>query len=162
MCTAVSFGEDTDCTAGTIASCSAYGTDRFHRPEVDRPHRHQAEDHQYRSLPNGNRILRTSTNSRPGGKAASGCGGAVWPVPEEGILFEVKPYLKIFSDEMHAVRYCFDYLNVRVDYCGDPVLRGREQGSIGFPTRQRAFLPSVFWLHLYTPDEVTVSPSKAI
>ena len=60
------------------------------------------------------------------------------------------------------MRYCFDYLNVRVDYCGDPVLRAGEQKRVRFRVSNTAKSVSSerLWLHLYTPDEVTVSPSK--
>ena len=165
MCTAVSFGEDTDCTAGTIASLFGirYGIDSIDRKWID-PIGTRLKTISIDPFRMENRIPKDiyefSARVEKLHQAAVEQFGLY---REEDIpSFEAKPYFKNIYDEMHVVRYCFDYLNVRVDYCGDPVLRAGEQKRVRFRVSNTAKSVSSerLWLHLYTPDEVTVSPSK--
>lgn len=51
--------------------------------------------------------------------------------------FSMRSLIQKYFDEMKTVKYEFPYLNVRVDYCGDPVINAEEPKKSGlfFPTR---------------------------
>lgn len=132
MCTAVNYGEDTDCTAGTIAALYGimYGTSIFGEKWTK---------------PIGNKIVTISINpflmygKIPAtvekltdrvlalhDKAFLEKGIQGW----NGESFYASPFFGNIYDEMKRVRYQFPGLNVRLDYCGEPVIRAGEPKRI--------------------------------
>lgn len=123
MCTAVNYGEDTDCTAGTIAALYGImcGKDIF--------------DEKW-TKPIGNKIVTVSIDPfRMYGKIPQTLeeltdrisrlheltlSNGIAETPSDN--FSASPYFANIYDEMNTVRYKFKYLNVRLDYCGDPVI----------------------------------------
>ena len=51
---------------------------------------------------------------------------------EDEEIFYAKPYFRNIYEEMKTIKYEFPYLNVRVDYCGDPVITRDEPKKIKF------------------------------
>ena len=132
MCTAVNFGEDTDCTAGTIAAL--YGI--MHGKDVF------AEKW---TKPIGNKLVTISIDPflmfgripktveeltdrvlKLHGRFYAELGLQEWV----GEAFEAKPYFHNIYEEMQVVRYKFPGLNVRLDYCGEPVIVSGEPKKI--------------------------------
>jgi len=136
MCTAVNYGEDTDCTAGTIAALYGmmYGRDVFEEKWTK---------------PIGNKLVTISIDpflmygkipktveeltervTVLYEKAQQEFGLAEWSGNVED--FYAKPYFQNIYREMNVVRFTFPGLNVRLDYCGDPVIRRGEPKKIKF------------------------------
>ncbi|MDO4303551.1 MAG: ADP-ribosylglycohydrolase family protein [Bacillota bacterium] len=132
MCTAVNYGEDTDCTAGTIAALFGimHGTSIFGEKWTK---------------PIGNKIVTISINPFLmygripvtveeltdrvlvlHEKAFLEKGIVDW----NGESFYASSFFGNIYDEMKRVRYHFPGLNVRLDYCGDPVIRAGEPKRI--------------------------------
>ena len=67
-------------------------------------------------------------------------------------------------DDMRVVTYRFDYVNVRLDYMGDPVIRAGEPKRIRFLISNTAKSVSTerLNLHLYTAEEMQVLPSREL
>lgn len=162
MCTAVNYGEDTDCTAGTIAALYGimYGTGVFGEKWVK---------------PIGNKLVTISINpflmygkipktvdeltdrvTRLHLQAFAKHGLREW----NGESFSAKPYFQNIYDEMHVVRYPFPYLNVRLDYCGDPVLRLGEPKKIRFilSNTSKAVTSDRVRVYLYAREGCRVAP----
>lgn len=135
--TAVHYGEDTDCTAGTIASLFGimYGYEFFEKKWID---------------PIGHKIVTCSIDPfRMAGRIPATIEDLTDRVillkdvaakefnlvqteqmdPEE---FYAKEYFKNIYEEMQTVKFEFPYLNVRLDYCGEPVIRKDEPKKIKF------------------------------
>lgn len=133
--TAVHYGEDTDCTAGTIASLFGimYGIEFFEEKWIE---------------PIGRKIVTCSIDPfRMAGRIPAtveeltdrvlAIRETAW---EELALTEeereesyfAKPYFRNIYEEMKTIKYEFPYLNVRVDYCGDPVITRDEPKKIKF------------------------------
>ena len=134
MCDAVWFGEDTDCTAGTIAALHGIrcGIDSIDQKWIE-PIGHEDQDDQHRPVPHGEphpeghlRVLRAYRKAPcrrrraeiPARRACEGLHGPAW-------------FTDIY-DDMRVVTYRFDYINVRLDYMGDPVIRAGEPKRIRF------------------------------
>ena len=136
MCTAVNYGEDTDCTAGTIAALYGmmYGRDVFEEKWTK---------------PIGNKLVTISIDpflmygkipktveeltervTVLYEKAQKEFGLTGWSGKVED--FYAKPYFRNIYREMNVVRFEFSGLNIRLDYCGDPVIRRGEPKKIKF------------------------------
>lgn len=136
MCTAVNYGEDTDCTAGTIAALYGmmYGRDVFEEKWTK---------------PIGNKLVTISIDpflmygkipktveeltervTVLYEKAQKEFGLTGWSGNVED--FYAKPYFRNIYREMNVVRFEFSGLNIRLDYCGDPVIRRGEPKKIKF------------------------------
>ena len=171
ICTAVYFGEDTDCTAGTIAAMYGlmHGVDSIDEKWI---------------TPIGRSIKTVSLDPfRFYGRIPATIDEMSERVEKLflkaveqfklDIQFEeenagpahdffARDYFKNIYGEMHVVRYVFPYMTVRLDYCGAPVLEN------GVPKKIRLIVSNHdahvsadrVQIHLYTQDEVQVSPSK--
>ncbi len=137
MLTAIHYGEDTDCTAGTIAALFGimYGVKHFDQKWID---------------PIGHDIVTCSIDPfRMLGRIPA----TVEELTERVLIVKDKawkelglseaeecewnkliapPYFQNIFDEMKSVKYEFPYLNVRLDYCGDPVITPQEPKTIKF------------------------------
>lgn len=164
MCTAVWFGEDTDCTAGTIAALYGirYGLDAIEKKWIE---------------PIGTKIKTISIdpfrmeNRIP--KDIYAFSARVGAIHEEAVRkfglsdaletdFKAPDWFANIYDDMRVVTYRFDYINVRLDYMGDPVIHAGEPKKIRFVISNTAKSVSTerLNLHLYTQDDMLVSPSK--
>ena len=63
---------------------------------------------------------------------------------------------------MKTVKYEFPYLNVRVDYCGDPVINAEEPKKIRFilSNTSKSVTSDRLNVYLYNRDGCTVSPQN--
>lgn len=165
--TAVHYGEDTDCTAGTIASLFGimYGIDFFEAKWID---------------PIGHGIVTCSIDPfRMAGRIPStveeltdrvlALKEVAWKelalteaTAEDEEIFYAKPYFRNIFDEMKTVKYEFPYLNVRVDYCGDPVINAEEPKKIRFilSNTSKSVTSDRLNVYLYNRDGCTVSPQN--
>ena len=164
MCTAVNYGEDTDCTAGTIAALYGimYGRSIFDEKWV---------------APIGNKIVTVSINpflmygKIP--KTVEELTDRVSVLHEQAFLeneltewdgqdFYAKPYFKNIYDEMKVVRYNFPYLNVRLDYCGDPVIVSGEPKKIKFilSNTSKAITSDRVNVYLYAREGCQITPQN--
>ena len=163
MCTAVNYGEDTDCTAGTIAAL--YGI--MHGKEIFT---------EKWTKPIGNKLVTVSINpflmygkipatveeltervAKLHQQAFALHGLEDW----NGQSLEAPSWFQNIYDEMHVVRYCFPYLNVRLDYMGDPVIRPGESKRIRFilSNTSKAITSDRVRVYLYARSGVEVSPA---
>lgn len=181
MCIAVNYGEDTDCTAGTIAALyGILGGQSIFAEKWTKPI--------------GNRIVTVSIDPfRMYGKIPAtleemtervaavhtkaceelgiedvcktsedrdGCTA----VGQENVAkqFMAPSYFQNIYAEMKTVRYCFPYLNVRLDYCGDPVLRAGEVKKIRFilSNTSKSITSDRVNVYLYTREDCAVGPQK--
>lgn len=164
MCIAVNYGEDTDCTAGTIAALYGimHGTGVFSEKWTK---------------PIGNKLVTISINPFlmygriP--KTVEELTERVVVLHERafaknnlsgwnGESFYAKPYFKNIYDETKTVRYKFPYLNVRLDYCGDPVIKSGEPKKIRFilSNTSKSVTSDRVRVYLYTREGCTVSPQN--
>lgn len=164
MCTAVHYGEDTDCTAGTIAAL--YGI--MHGVGIF--------DEKW-TKPIGNKLVTISINPfLMYGKIPK----TVEELTERVVLlhqqafakyqltdwqgecFYAKPYFLNIYDEMKVVRYQFPYLNVRLDYCGEPVLKRDEPKRIKFilSNTSKAVTSDRVNVYLYAREGCQVLPQS--
>lgn len=134
MSTAVYFGEDTDCTCGTIASI--YGImqgieaipDRWKNAIGNQIVTVSLDPFRFMG-----RIPRTVDEMRDRLNAIREKAYSHYNVDESAVLERAvqkswnakKAFLNEY-EELHMVRYNFPYLNVRVDYMGEPVIRAGE------------------------------------
>ena len=166
MCTAVNYGEDTDCTAGTIAALYGmmYGRDIF--------------DEKW-TKPIGNKLVTISIDpflmygkipktveeltervTVLYEKAQQEFGLAEWSGNVED--FYAKPYFRNIYREMNVVRFTFPGLNVRLDYCGDPVIRRGEPKKIKFilSNKSRYVTSDRVNVYLYGREGCEILPQK--
>lgn len=171
ICTAVSFGEDTDCTAGTIAALYGlmYGIGCIAEKWI---------------APIGRGIKTISLDPfRLAGRIPATIDemsarvealfrkavehfsldiqfeeSGAHPVPD----FHAPDYFGNLYAEMNTVKYTFPYINVRLDYCGEPVLRTGEPKKIRLvvSNNSKCISGDRVCIHLYAQDEVQVLPSK--
>lgn len=163
VCTAVNYGEDTDCTAGTIAALFGimHGRDVF------------AE--KWRK-PIGSKLVTISIDPfLMYGKIPATVEELTERVarlheeafrlhslkPWQGESLDAPSYFLNLYDEMTVVRHFFPGLNVRLDYMGDPVLRPGEGKRIRFvlSNTSRAITSDRMRVYLYSREGVTVSPA---
>ena len=163
--TAVHYGEDTDCTAGTIASLFGimYGIEFFEEKWIE---------------PIGRKIVTCSIDPfRMAGRipatveeltdrvlALHDTAREELALTEENReeCFYAKPYFANIYDEMKTVKYEFPYLNVRLDYCGDPVITSGEPKKIKFilSNTSRSVTSDRVNVYLYNRDGCTVLPQN--
>ena len=166
MCGAVWFGEDTDCTAGTIAALHGIrcGIDSIENKWIE---------------PIGTKIKTISIDpfrmeSRIP-KDIYAFSARIAKIHEDAVKkfglsqepagdFMAPDWFCNIYDDMRVVTYRFDYVNVRLDYMGDPVIRAGEPKRIRFllSNTARSVSTERLNLHLYTADELQVSPSKEL
>ena len=171
ICTAVYFGEDTDCTAGTIAAMYGlmYGVDCIDEKwitPIGRGIKTVSLDpfRLYGRIPAtidemSERVEKLFVKAVEHFHLdiqfeAEGAG----EVPD----FHARDYFRNLYDDLNVVRYAFPYLTVRLDYCGEPVLQP------GVPKKLRLVLSNSdkyvsadrVQVHLYAQDEVQVLPGK--
>lgn len=169
--TAVSFGEDTDCTAGTIAAMYGlmHGVDCINEKWIT-PIGRGIKTVSLDPFRLGNRIPTTIDEMSERVEKLFVQAVAKFsldiqftpenagPVPD----FHAKDYFLNLYAEMNTVKYEFPYMNVRLDYCGEPVLQA------GVPKKIRLIVSNNsasisgdrVQIHLYTQDEVQVLPGK--
>lgn len=164
MCTAVNYGEDTDCTAGTIAALYGimHGTGIF------------AEKWK---KPIGSRIVTISINPfLMYGKipvTVEELTERVAALHEkafaernltdyEGWELKASPWFQNLYREMKNVRYCFPGLHVRLDYMGDPVIRAGEGKKIRFvlSNTSRAVTSDRINVYLYSREGCEILPRR--
>lgn len=169
--TAVSFGEDTDCTAGTIAAMYGlmYGVGCIDEKWI---------------TPIGRGIKTVSLDPfRLHGRIPATIDEMSERVEkiylkaveqfkldiqfeQQGATaipdFYAKDYFMNIYSEMDTVRYTFPYMNVRLDYCGAPVLENGVPKKIRFivSNNSASISGDRVQIHLYAQDEVQVLPSK--
>ena len=80
------------------------------------------------------------------------------PAPD----FTAPPYFQNLYREMETVKYAFPYMNVRLDYLGEPVLAPGVPKKIRFllSNNSASISSDRVLVHLYAQDEVQVLPSK--
>lgn len=169
--TAVSFGEDTDCTAGTIAALYGlmHGVDCIDKKWIE---------------PIGRGIKTISLDPfRLAGRIPATIDEmsarveklflaareqfdldiqfepeGARPAPD----FTAPPYFQNLYREMETVKYAFPYMNVRLDYLGEPVLMPGVPKKIRFllSNNSASISSDRVLVHLYAQDEVQVLPSK--
>ncbi|MCI9342430.1 MAG: ADP-ribosylglycohydrolase family protein, partial [Lachnospiraceae bacterium] len=169
---AVHFGEDTDCTAGTIASLFGimYGVDFFEKKWTE---------------PIGSGIVTYSIDPfRMAGRipatveeftervfkqkelAWKELGLAEKEEEGEGEenSWHAKPYFQNLYDEMKNIRYEFPYLNVRVDYCGEPVITQGEPKKIKLvlSNTSKSLTADRVNVYLYSRDGCIVMPQNEV
>lgn len=169
---AVHFGEDTDCTAGTIASLFGimYGVDFFEKKWTE---------------PIGSGIVTYSIDPfRMAGRIPATVEEFTERVfkqkelawkelglaekEEEGEGEEnswyAKPYFQNLYDEMRNIRYEFPYLNVRVDYCGEPVITQGEPKKIKLvlSNTSKSLTADRVNVYLYSRDGCIVMPQNEV
>lgn len=169
---AVHFGEDTDCTAGTIASLFGimYGVDFFEKKWTE---------------PIGSGIVTYSIDPfRMAGRIPATVEEFTERVfkqkelawkelglaekEEEGKGEEnswyAKPYFQNLYDEMKNIRYEFPYLNVRVDYCGEPVITQGEPKKIKLvlSNTSKSLTADRVNVYLYSRDGCIVMPQNEV
>lgn len=169
---AVHFGEDTDCTAGTIASLFGimYGVDFFEKKWTE-------------SIGSG--IVTYSIDPfRMAGRipatveeftervfkqkelAWKELGLAEKEEKGEGEenSWYAKPYFQNLYDEMKNIRYEFPYLNVRVDYCGEPVITQGEPKKIKLvlSNTSKSLTADRVNVYLYSRDGCIVMPQNEV
>lgn len=169
---AVHFGEDTDCTAGTIASLFGimYGVDFFEKKWTE-------------SIGSG--IVTYSIDPfRMAGRIPATVEEFTERVfkqkelawkelglaekEEEGEGEEnswyAKPYFQNLYDEMKNIRYEFPYLNVRVDYCGEPVITQGEPKKIKLvlSNTSKSLTADRVNVYLYSRDGCIVMPQNEV
>lgn len=169
---AVHFGEDTDCTAGTIASLFGimYGVDFFEKKWTE---------------PIGSGIVTYSIDPfRMAGRIPATVEEFTERVfkqkelawkelglaekEEEGEGKEsswyAKPYFQNLYDEMRNIRYEFPYLNVRVDYCGEPVITQGEPKKIKLvlSNTSKSLTADRVNVYLYSRDGCIVMPQNEV
>lgn len=169
---AVHFGEDTDCTAGTIASLFGimYGVDFFEKKWTE---------------PIGSGIVTYSIDPfRMAGRIPATVEEFTERVfkqkelawkelglaekEEEGEGEEnswyAKPYFQNLYDEMRNIRYKFPYLNVRVDYCGEPVITQGEPKKIKLvlSNTSKSLTADRVNVYLYSRDGCIVMPQNEV
>ena len=169
---AVHFGEDTDCTAGTIASLFGimYGVDFFEKKWTE---------------PIGSGIVTYSIDPfRMAGRIPATVEEFTERVfkqkelawkelglaekEEEGEGEEnswyAKPYFQNLYDEMKNIRYEFPYLNVRVDYCGEPVITQGEPKKIKLvlSNTSKSLTADRVNVYLYSRDGCIVMPQNEV
>lgn len=164
MITAVHYGEDTDCTAGTIAALFGimYGKEAFSEKWT---------------RPIGNKLVTVSINPfLMYGKIPATVEEMTARVEKlhrqafqlhnlsawNGESLYASPWFRHIYDDMHCVRYNFPGLNVRLDYMGDPVLRPGETKRIRFQLSNlsRATTSDRLRVYLYSRPGVTISPAQ--
>ncbi len=164
ICTAVHYGEDTDCTAGTIAALFGimYGTDCM--------------DEKWLS-PIGDSIVTISLDPfRLEKKIPRTIGELTERVyrlseiaaEENGSMDEQKTdfcapsYFRNIYDDLNVVKYEFPYLTVRLDYCGDPVLKQGEQKKIRFilSNNSKSINSDRVRIYIYSRDGYEIRPSS--
>ena len=166
MCGAVWFGEATDCTAGTIAALHGIrcGIDSIDKKWIE---------------PIGTKIKTISIDpfrmesripkdiyefsdrlAKLHAQAVQKFGLSAEP-PRD---FAAPAWFTNIYDDMRVVTYRFDYVNVRLDYMGDPVIRAGEPKRIRFLISNTAKSVSTerLNLHLYTAEEMQVLPSREL
>ena len=169
---AVHFGEDTDCTAGTIASLFGimYGVDFFEKKWTE---------------PIGSGIVTYSIDPfRMAGRIPATVEEFTERVfkqkelawkelglaekEEEGKGEEnswyAKPYFQNLYDEMKNIRYECPYLNVRVDYCGEPVITQGEPKKIKLvlSNTSKSLTADRVNVYLYSRDGCIVMPQNEV
>ena len=169
---AVHFGEDTDCTAGTIASLFGimYGVDFFEKKWTE---------------PIGSGIVTYSIDPfRMAGRipatveeftervfkqkelAWKELGLAEKEEKGEGEenSWYAKPYFQNLYDEMKNIRYEFPYLNVRVDYCGESVITQGEPKKIKLvlSNTSKSLTADRVNVYLYSRDGCIVMPQNEV
>ena len=80
------------------------------------------------------------------------------PAPD----FTAPSYFQNLYREMETVKYAFPYMNVRLDYLGEPVLAPGVPKKIRFllSNNSASISSDRVLVHLYAQDEVQVLPSK--
>ena len=176
MCIAVNFGEDTDCTAGTIAALFGlmYGYEIFDKKWTD-PIGHRIVTISIDPFRMDGRIPRTieEMTSRVIGVHEQACrelgirdvvreGDAEDDLERGEVSFFAKPWFGNIYDEMKVVRYSFQYMNVRLNYNGDPVLRAGETKRISFilSNNSKSISSDRVTCYLYTRDGISVLPQN--
>ena len=169
---AVHFGEDTDCTAGTIASLFGimYGVDFFEKKWTE---------------PIGSGIVTYSIDPfRMAGRIPATVEEFTERVfkqkelawkelglaekEEEGEGEEnswyAKPYFQNLYDEMKNIRYECPYLNVRVDYCGESVITQGEPKKIKLvlSNTSKSLTADRVNVYLYSRDGCIVMPQNEV
>ena len=76
--------------------------------------------------------------------------------------FYAKPYFQNIYDEMKVVRFGFPYLNVRLDYCGDPTIVSGEPKKIKFilSNTSKAVTSDRVNVYLYAREGCQIAPQK--
>lgn len=164
ICTAVNYGEDTDCTAGTIAALYGimYGrnvfTEKWTAPIGDK-----LVTFSINPFLMYGRIPKTVDELTERVAALHKQAFEKYQLQEwNGESFYASSYFKNIYDEMHVVRYQFPYLNVRLDYCGDPVIKAGEPKKIRFvlSNTSKAVTSDRVSVYLYNRDGCQVAPQN--
>lgn len=164
MCIAVNYGEDTDCTAGTIAALFGimYGAELF--------------DEKW-TKPVGNKIVTFSIDPFlmygriP--KTIEELTDRVLQIHKEAYRtlglsdgpaadFYAKPYFQNIYAEMKTVRHEFPYLNVRLDYCGLPTIGRDERKKVKFilSNTSKAITSDRVNIYLYAREGCQIAPQQ--
>ena len=167
MLTALHYGEDTDCTSGTIAALFGImkGIEFFDKKWID---------------PIGHKIVTCSIDPfRMCGKIP----GTIEELTDRVVALHEKAnatfsfqvndlmtakdfyassyFLNIYL-EMKTVKYEFPYLNVRIDYCGDPVVKRGERKKIKLilSNTSKSITSDRLDIYLYNREGCTVLPQN--
>ncbi len=169
---AVHFGEDTDCTAGTIASLFGimYGVD-FSEKKWTEPIGSGIVTYSIDPFRMAGRIPATVeefTERVFKQKELAWKELGLAEKEEEGEGEEnswyAKPYFQNLYDEMKNIRYEFPYLNVRVDYCGEPVITQGEPKKIKLvlSNTSKSLTADRVNVYLYSRDGCIVMPQNEV
>ena len=169
---AVHFGEDTDCTAGTIASLFGimYGVD-FSEKKWTEPIGSGIVTYSIDPFRMAGRIPATVEEFtervfKQKELAWKELGLAEKEEKGEGEenSWYAKPYFQNLYDEMKNIRYEFPYLNVRVDYCGESVITQGEPKKIKLvlSNTSKSLTADRVNVYLYSRDGCIVMPQNEV
>lgn len=170
MCLAVNYGEDTDCTAGTIAALFGIigGKDIF-APKWTEPIGNRIVTISIDPFRMSGRIpatleemtervVRIHDNSIKELELLDIC--SEWTCNHSVEEFLAKDYFMNIYDEMNVVRFFFGNLNVRLSYEGAPVIIANENKTIKFilSNTSRAVTSDRLSVYLYSREGCEVLP----
>ena len=165
MCDAVWFGEDTDCTAGTIAALHGIrcGIDSIDQKWIE-PIGTKIKTISIDPFRMESRIPKDIYEFSARIERLHAEAARKFRLDGPAKDFTAPEWFTNIYDDMRVVTYRFDYINVRLDYMGDPVIRAGEPKRIRFLISNTAKSVSTerLNLHLYTADEMQVLPGKTL
>lgn len=166
MLTALHYGEDTDCTAGTIAALFGimYGYDFFEKKWVD-PIGHgivTCSIDPFRMLGRIPKNIEEFTDRVLAVQVKAFTEYDLALIPQKEQNYMAKPYFQNIYDEMKTVKFEFPYLNVRLEYDGNPVLNAGEPKKIKFilSNTSRSVTSDRVNVYLYDRKDCTVLPQN--
>ncbi|QOV18837.1 ADP-ribosylglycohydrolase family protein [Blautia liquoris] len=163
ICTAVHYGEDTDCTAGTIASMFGimYGTDCMDEKWL-KPIGNAIVTVSLDPFRLEKKIPHTIDELAERVEKIHNVAMSEFGLDAKAEDFMAPSYFANIYKDLDVVKYEFPYLTVRLDYCGDPVLKKDESKKIRIilSNNSKSINSDRVKVYLYTRDGYQVMPSN--